>query len=127
MVDEPEDKIKLALSSADRHLSVDAPFGEDEDGSLLDVLPDNNIKATDGQLLSESLATEIDRALQTLSQREREIVKSSFGIGCVQMSLEEIGEKYDLTRERVRQINEKALRHLRQSERCKNLKAFLGN
>ena len=106
--------------------SVDAPFADGEDNSLLDVLVNPDSPNADRGLISESLSTEVDRALETLTERERDIIKYFFGIGCSEMTLEEIGEKFDLTRERVRQIKEKAIRRLRHSSRSKLLKSYLG-
>jgi len=91
----------------------------------LDVLVNEDTPKADDTLMRESLKIEIERALATLTEREREIIKLSFGIGTEAISLEEIGEKYDLTRERVRQIREKALKKLRNTSRSKNLRAFL--
>jgi RNA polymerase primary sigma factor len=105
---------------------VDAPFVDGEDNSLLDVLVNNDSPNADKGLVNESLNTEIERALSTLTERERDIVKYFFGIGCQEMTLEEIGEKFGLTRERVRQIKEKAIRRLRHSARSKLLKGYLG-
>ena len=107
-------------------MSVDAPFVEGEDNSLLDVLVNNDSPSADRGLVNESLAKEIDRALSTLAIREREIIKSFFGIGCQEMTLEEIGERFGLTRERVRQIKEKAIRKLKNNSRSKLLKSYLG-
>ena len=107
-------------------MSVDAPFVEGEDNSLLDVLPNDDSPSADRGLVNESLNTEIERALSTLSSREREIIKSFFGIGCQEMTLEEIGERFGLTRERVRQIKEKAIRRLKSPSRSKLLKGYLG-
>ena len=90
-----------------RHVSVDAPFAEGEDNSLLDVLPNNDSPMADKTLVLESLREEINRALQTLNERERNIIEAFFGINQPEMTLEEIGDKYGLTRERVRQIKEK--------------------
>ena len=92
------------LRVAGRHVSVDAPFADGEDNSLLDVLVNPDSPNADRGLINESLSTEVDRALETLTERERDIIKYFFGIGCSEMTLEEIGEKFDLTRERVRQI-----------------------
>ena len=103
-----------------------APFADGEDNSLLDVLVNPDSPNADRGLISESLSTEVDRALETLTERERDIIKYFFGIGCSEMTLEEIGEKFDLTRERVRQIKEKAIRRLRHSSRSKLLKSYLG-
>ena len=126
MIDVPKDKISDTLRVSGRHVSVDAPFVEGEDNSLLDVLPNDDSPMADKGLVNESLNTEIDRALSTLTDREREIVKSFFGIGCQEMTLEEIGERFGLTRERVRQIKEKAIRRLKSPSRSKLLKAYLG-
>ena len=110
MIDIPQDKISDTLRVSGRHVSVDAPFVEGEDNSLLDVIPNDDSPMADRGLVNESLSTEIERSLQILTTREREIIKSFFGIGCQEMTLEEIGERLDLTRERVRQIKEKAIR-----------------
>ena len=126
MIDVPKDKISDTLRVSGRHVSVDAPFVEGEDNSLLDVLPNDESPMADKGLVNESLNTEIERALSTLTDREREIVKSFFGIGCQEMTLEEIGERFGLTRERVRQIKEKAIRRLKSPSRSKLLKGYLG-
>jgi len=126
MIDVPKDKISDTLRVSGRHVSVDAPFVEGEDNSLLDVLPNDDSPCADRGLVNESLNTEIERALSTLSSREREIIKSFFGIGCQEMTLEEIGERFGLTRERVRQIKEKAIRRLKSPSRSKLLKGYLG-
>ncbi|MDR3245107.1 MAG: RNA polymerase sigma factor RpoD/SigA [Prevotellaceae bacterium] len=122
----PKEKVSDTLRVSGRHVSVDAPFVDGEDNSLLDVLVNNDSPNADKGLLNESLAKEIDRALATLTERERDIVKYFFGIGSQEMTLEEIGEKFGLTRERVRQIKEKAIRRLRHSSRSKLLKSYLG-
>jgi len=122
----PKDKISETLRVSGRHVSVDAPFAEGEDNSLLDVLVNADSPNADRSLINESLGVEIDRALSTLSDREQEIIKHFFGIGCPEMTLEEIGDKFGLTRERVRQIKEKAIRRLRNGSRSKLLKAYLG-
>ncbi len=122
----PKEKVADTLRVAGRHVSVDAPFADGEDNSLLDVLINNDSPNADRGLINESLSTEIIRALETLTDRERDIIRYFFGIGCSEMTLEEIGEKFDLTRERVRQIKEKAIRRLRQSSRSKLLKSYLG-
>ena len=122
----PRDKVADTLRVAGRHISVDAPFADGEDNSLLDVLINTDSPNADRGLINESLATEVERALETLTDRERDIIRYFFGIGCSEMTLEEIGEKFDLTRERVRQIKEKAIRKLRQSARSKPLKSYLG-
>ena len=126
MIDVPKDKISDTLRVSGRHVSVDAPFVEGEDNSLLDVLPNDDSPMADKGLVNESLNTEIERALSTLTDREREIVKSFFGIGCQEMTLEEIGERFGLTRERVRLITEKAIRRLKSPSRSKLLKGYLG-
>ena len=122
----PKEKVTDTLRVAGRHISVDAPFADGEDNSLLDVLVNTDSPNADRGLINESLATEVDRALETLTERERDIIRYFFGIGCSEMTLEEIGEKFDLTRERVRQIKEKAIRKLRQSSRSSLLKSYLG-
>ena len=126
MIDVPKEKISDTLRVSGRHVSVDAPFVEGEDNSLLDVLPNDDSPMADKGLVNESLNTEIERALSTLTDREREIIKSFFGIGCQEMTREEIGERFGLTRERVRQIKEKAIRRLKSPSRSKLLKGYLG-
>ena len=126
MIDVPQDKISDTLRVSGRHVSVDAPFVEGEDNSLLDVLPNDDSPMADKGLVNESLSTEIERSLQILTPREREIIKSFFGIGCQEMTLEEIGERLDLTRERVRQIKEMAIRKLKKPSASKLLKTYLG-
>ncbi len=120
------DKIKKTVKVSGRHISVDAPFVEGEDNSLLDVLSNDDSPVADGLLIHESLRKEITRALSTLTDREKDIIMSSFGIGIEQLSLEEIGAKYNLTRERVRQIREKAIKRLRNTSRSNLLKTYLG-
>ena len=126
ILDIPREKIADTLRVSGRHVSVDAPFIDGEDNSLLDVLVNNDSPNADRGLVNESLNKEIERALSTLTERERDIVKDFFGIGTSEMTLEEIGEKFGLTRERVRQIKEKAIRRLRNSNRSKLLKSYLG-
>ncbi len=120
------DKISDTMKVSGRHISVDAPFVEGEDNSLLDVLVNSDSPNADNSLIQESLGREIDRALSTLTEREASIVKHFFGVGCQEMTLEEIGDKFGLTRERVRQIKEKAIRRLRHSSKSKLLKTYLG-
>jgi len=120
------DKVTDSLKVSGRHISMDAPFVEGEDNSLLDVLVNDDAPIADRTLINESLQKEIDRALSTLTERESDIIKMFFGIGCQEMTLEEIGDKFQLTRERVRQIKEKAIRRLRQDSRSKLLKSYLG-
>ena len=126
LLDIPSEKIADTLRVSGRHVSVDAPFVDGEDNSLLDVLVNPDSPNADRGLVNESLNTEIERALSTLTERERDIIRYFFGIGCQEMTLEEIGEKFGLTRERVRQIKEKAVRRLRHSARSKLLKSYLG-
>jgi RNA polymerase primary sigma factor len=125
-LDLPADKVSDTLRVSGRHISVDAPFVEGEDNSLLDVLVNNDSPSADRTLINESLAREIERALATLTERESDIIRYFFGIGCQEMTLEEIGERFGLTRERVRQIKEKAIRRLRHTSRSKLLKSYLG-
>ncbi len=120
------DKVIDTLKVSGRHISMDAPFVEGEDNSLLDVLINEDAPIADRTLINESLQKEIDRALSTLTERESDIIKMFFGIGYQEMTLEEIGDKFQLTRERVRQIKEKAIRRLRQDSRSKLLKSYLG-
>lgn len=120
------EKVTDSLKVSGRHISMDAPFVEGEDNSLLDVLVNDDAPIADRTLINESLQKEIDRALSTLTERESDIIKMFFGIGCQEMTLEEIGEKFGLTRERVRQIKEKAIRRLRHTSRSKLLKGYLG-
>ena len=125
-LDIPEDKIAETLKVSGRRISVDAPFVDGEDNSLLDVLPNDDSPSADASLTQESLAKEVDRALSQLHDRERDILKMFFGIGgCPEMTLEEIGAKFDLTRERVRQIKEKAIRRLK-TQNSQLLKSYLG-
>ncbi len=122
-----EDKVFDSMKIAGRHVSVDAPFRDDEDGNLLDVLANHDTPNSDLQLMTESLQREINRSLSTLTDKEQDVIKMFFGIGLVHpLSLEEIGEKFNLTRERVRQIKEKAIRRLRHSSRSNLLKTYLG-
>ena len=122
------DKISDALRVSSRHVSMDAPFANGEENTLLDVIEDSESPRADVQLMSESLKKEIDRSLNTLNEREREVVKLFFGIGTTHgLTLEEIGAKFDLTRERVRQIKEKAIRRLRHKNRSTILKSYLGD
>lgn len=125
-LDLPKEKVADTLRVSGRHVSVDAPFADGEDNSLLDVLVNADSPNADRGLINESLGTEVERALATLTDREKDIIKYFFGIGCSEMTLEEIGEKFGLTRERVRQIKEKAIRRLRHSSRSKLLKSYLG-
>ena len=126
-LDLPIDKVSDTMKVSGRHVSVDAPFVNGEDNSLLDVLVNGDSPKADTTLMRESLQREIERSLSTLTERERDVVKLFFGIGMNHgLTLEEIGAKFDLTRERVRQIKEKAIRRLRHTSRSKLLKAYLG-
>ena len=124
-LDVPVEKIADTMKVSGRHVSVDAPFVDGEDNSLLDVLPNEDSPMADSSLTQESLSKEVNRALEQLNPRERDILKMFFGIGCQEMTLEEIGAKFDLTRERVRQIKEKAIRRLK-GQKSKLLKSYLG-
>lgn len=128
MLDIPTEEVETTLGVAARHVSMDAPFVEGEDNSLLDVLENGGISGTDTALeYSESLRREIERSLSTLTERQCDVIKLYFGIGVEHpMSLEDIGEKFGLTRERVRQIKDKAINKLRSANRSKLLKHYLG-
>jgi RNA polymerase primary sigma factor len=121
-----EEKIDEAMLVTGRQVSVDAPFIDGEDNSLLDILVNENSPMADRELVRESLQSEIANALQMLTERERKIITAFYGIGQSEMTLEEIGNKFGLTRERVRQIKEKAIRRLRSNTKNKILKAYLG-
>lgn len=122
-----ENEVKESLKNAGRHISMDAPLIQDEDNTMYDVLRTEEAITPETELLYESLRKEIDRAISTLTPRETDVVKLYFGLnGGHPMTLEEIGEKFDLTRERVRQIKEKAIRRLKHTSRSKILKSYLG-
>lgn len=125
-IDLPEEKIDEAMMATTRQVSVDAPFVDGEDNSLLDILVNDDSPMADKQLVAESLRSEIANALLMLNERERNIIMAFYGIGQPEMTLEEIGNKYGLTRERVRQIKEKAIRRLRGNTKNNILKAYLG-
>ncbi len=126
LLDISEEKIIDAMKISGRHVSMDAPFTSSEEGTLLDVLQNKEIPRTDKKLMNESLQHEIERSLATLTDRERNVVSLFFGIGLNHgLTLEEIGSKFELTRERVRQIKEKAIRRLRHASRSKLLKSYL--
>ena len=125
-VDLPQDKIDEALNINGHQVSVDAPFVDGEDNSLLDVMPNSDAPLADNILIDESLRSEIQNALNALNERERNVVEASYGINQPELTLEEIGSKFGLTRERVRQIKEKAIRKLRNSKANKFLKTYLG-
>ena len=122
-----EAEVKESMKNAGRHISMDAPLVQDEDNTMYDVLKSEEAPTPETELLYESLRKEIDRAISTLTQREQDVVRLYFGLnGSHPMTLEEIGEKFDLTRERVRQIKEKAIRRLKHTSRSKILKSYLG-
>ena len=126
-IEASEDEVKIALSTSNRTVSTDAPFSSTEDMSLMDVIYNPDNPQPDKELMSSSLSIEIKRALSTLTDREKEVVTLFYGIGLNHgLTLEEIGEKYDLTRERVRQIKEKAIRRLRHASKSKILRTYLG-
>ena len=125
-VDLPHDKIDEAMAINGHQISVDAPFVEGEDNSLLDVMANNDAPMADNLLVEESLRSEIQTALNALNERERNVLEASYGINQPELTLEEIGSKFGLTRERVRQIKEKAIRKLRNSKTNKFLKTYLG-
>jgi RNA polymerase primary sigma factor len=123
----PEDKISDAMRISSRHVSMDAPLVQGEDTNLIDVFVSQDSQKTDNELMHESLRQEIKRSLSTLSEKERQVVMLYYGIGMEHgLTLEEIGAKYNLTRERVRQIREKAIRRLKHNSRSKLLKTYLG-
>jgi RNA polymerase primary sigma factor len=121
------EEVADTLKISGRHVSMDAPFAQGEENNLLDVLVNDSEETPDSGLIIDSLRREVQRALATLTQREADVIALYFGLNGEQaMTLEEIGEKFNLTRERVRQIKEKATRRLRHSSRSKTLKSFLG-
>jgi RNA polymerase primary sigma factor len=123
----PQYKIKNSLRMHSKHVSLDAPLMEGETSSMIDVMANDNEPSTDEDLMKESLGKEIQRSLSTLSQKERDVINLYYGIGQNHSwTLDEIGAKFGLTRERVRQIKEKAIRRLKHNSRSKLLKAYLG-
>ncbi|MBS1688353.1 MAG: RNA polymerase sigma factor RpoD/SigA [Bacteroidetes bacterium] len=129
LLDIGTEEVETTLGVAARHVSVDAPFVDSEDNTLLDVLENPNSDSADSELEHhDSLRCEIERSLSTLTDRQRDVIKLYFGIGVEHpMSLEDIGERFSLTRERVRQIKDKAITKLRTASRCNLLKSYLGN
>lgn len=127
LLDITEAEVKDSMRNASRHLSMDASLTHDDDNNMYDVLKAEEAPTPDRGLLYESLKMEINRTISTLPEREAQVIKLYFGLDSKHpMTLEEIGEKFDLTRERVRQIKEKAIRRLKHNSKCKNLKAYLG-
>ena len=128
ILDMTQEDVAYAMQISGRHVSMDAPFsGDDDKNSLMDVLPNDDQPSPDTILMRESLKKEVENALSTLSEKEAKVLRLYFGIDAERSAtLEEIGEKFDLTRERVRQIKEKALRRLKHNAKSKNLKAYLG-
>ena len=124
--DLPREKIDEAMQANTRHVSVDAPFSGEEESSLLDVLVNDDSPIADRELVMESLRTEIQSVLKLLSERERNVVEAFYGINQPELTLDEIGAKYNLSRERVRQIKEKAIRRLRDNTKSKMLRTYLG-
>lgn len=122
------DEVSSSLNISSRHVSMDSPLSDGEENTLMDVMENPNAVATDGELEhDESLKTEITRSLKTLTERQQEVIKYFFGIGVDHpLSLEDIGERFNLTRERVRQIKDKAISKLKTNSRCKLLKGYLG-
>ena len=121
------DEVKESLKSSGRHVSMDAPITTEEEGSMYDVMTNKDTPSPDKGLINDSLRKEIERALSTLTHREANIIRLYFGLnGKHAHTLEEIGEEFNLTRERVRQIKEKAIKRLKNATRCRNLKAYLG-
>lgn len=125
-VDLPEDKISDALKANSRHVSMDAPIADGEDSSMMDYYTSGDTPSTDYQLDRESLHKEIERVILTLTEREQKVMRAFYGIGEPELTLDEIGTKYNLTRERVRQIKEKAIRRIRHNANNQLLKSYLG-
>ncbi|MGI6478652.1 MAG: sigma-70 family RNA polymerase sigma factor [Salinivirgaceae bacterium] len=119
-------EVKRSLETIGKHVSIDAPLNEDEDLSMSDILESTDNNGPDRNLLNDSLIKEIERVLSTLSTREADIIRHYYGINTQAITLEEIGDKFGLTRERVRQIKEKSIKRLKHTTRCQNLKTYLG-
>ncbi len=122
------DEVSASLNISNRHVSMDSPLSDGEDSTLMDVMHNPNAESSDGELdHKQSLQTEIDRSLKTLTERQQEVIRFFFGIGVDHpLSLEDIGDRFNLTRERVRQIKDKAISKLKSNSRCKLLKGYLG-
>lgn len=129
LLDLETEEVAATMCTAVRHVSMDQPFSDSEEGSLMDVLENPNAESTDMHISFRlSLSTEIDRTLNTLTERQKDVIRFFFGIGIDHpLSLEDIGEMYSLTRERVRQIKDKAITKLRSTSRCNLLRTYLGN
>ena len=125
-IDMPEDKIADAMNANSHEVSEDAPFVNGDEGSIVDSMTNPDYPTTDNELVKESLRTEVERMIKLLGDREQKVIKAFFGIGEPELTLEEIGVKYNLTRERVRQIKEKAIRRIRHNTKNKLLKSYLG-
>lgn len=125
-IDMPEDKIADAMNANSYEVSVDAPFINGEEGSMVDSMTNPDSPSTDKELVMESLRLEVERMIKLLGDREQKVIRAFFGIGEPELTLEEIGVKYNLTRERVRQIKEKAIRRIRHNTKNKLLKSYLG-
>jgi RNA polymerase primary sigma factor len=126
-LDMPKEKVAEVLNITTRYVSMDAPLVQDEETNFIDVFVSEDSPTTDNTLLKESLAREIERALATLTEKERDVINLFYGIGMSHgLTLDEIAAKFDLTRERVRQIKEKAIRRLKNTSRSKLLRAYLG-
>lgn len=126
ILDTDETKVRDALGTNGKKVSVDAPFQDDDSNSLIDIMTDEDAPATDNNMERESLSKDLDAALSTLSEREQTVLKMLFGIGCNEMTAEEVANSLNLTRERVRQIKERALRRLREDENINILTKYLG-
>lgn len=126
ILDTDEGKVREALGTNGKKVSVDAPFQDDDSNSLIDIMTDDDAPATDNNMERESLSKDLGAALSTLSEREQEVLKMLFGIGCNEMTAEEVANSLNLTRERVRQIKERALRRLRDDENINILTKYLG-
>ena len=126
-LDIPDNEVRESIRHSGKHLSMDAPLANDEDNTMYDFMRSDDDTTPESELMYESLKTEINRAVSTLSPKEADIIRMFFGLdGYTPMTLDEIGEKFDLTRERVRQIKEKAIKRLKQTSRCSALKSYLG-
>ena len=125
-IDMPEDKIADAMNANSHEVSVDAPFVNGEEGSMVDSMTSPDNPSTDKELVKESLRLEVERMIKLLGDREQKVIRAFFGIGEPELTLDEIGVKYNLTRERVRQIKEKAIRRIRHNTKNKLLKSYLG-